>query len=224
MALDRGQARGLRHAGARVTVWTLTARPRARSVRMLLAQSWGTARASNARYGADDRLKISTRSPLRGHALRSASAAGARLSLAARAPIRPAELRGGQAGTTFAGFCDRSVDAQMDRAASTQVHDPAEGIRLWQRVEDASLGQLPIIPAFNSTSWPSSQHALATTSSNPHGASSSASSGSARPGDAFGATLDDKRVGAGPDYWLVARHVGPTGANFRRARLRRAPS
>ena len=44
-----------------------------------------------------------------------------------------------------------SVDAQMDHAASTQVHDPAEGIRLWQRVEDASLAQAPIIPAFNST-------------------------------------------------------------------------
>jgi len=31
------------------------------------------------------------------------------------------------------------------------VHDPAEAITLWQRVEDAILARAPIIPAFNRT-------------------------------------------------------------------------
>lgn len=37
----------------------------------------------------------------------------------------------------------------MARAATTQVHDPAAGIRLWQRVEDAILARAPVVPAFN---------------------------------------------------------------------------
>jgi peptide/nickel transport system substrate-binding protein len=53
--------------------------------------------------------------------------------------------------TNISGFCDRSIDAQMSRAASAQVHDPAEATVLWQRVEDAALAQAPVVPAFNPT-------------------------------------------------------------------------
>jgi YVTN family beta-propeller protein len=67
------------------------------------------------------------------------------LSCAAYDPNSP------QATTNLSGFCDRSLDAQMDRARSTQVHDPAAAIRLWQRIEDAILAQAPVIPAFNRT-------------------------------------------------------------------------
>jgi YVTN family beta-propeller protein len=51
--------------------------------------------------------------------------------------------------SNFSGFCDRSIDAQMARAAATQVTDPAAGLQLWQRVEEAILAQAPVVPAFN---------------------------------------------------------------------------
>jgi YVTN family beta-propeller protein len=65
------------------------------------------------------------------------------LSCAAYDPTSP------ETTTNYSGFCDRSVDAQMARATATQVTDPAAGIQLWQRVEEALLAQAPIVPAFN---------------------------------------------------------------------------
>ena len=67
------------------------------------------------------------------------------LSCAAYDPSAPERT------TNIAGFCDRSLDAQMDRATSTQVHDPAAATALWQRIEDAILARAPIIPAYNRT-------------------------------------------------------------------------
>jgi peptide/nickel transport system substrate-binding protein len=67
------------------------------------------------------------------------------LSCAAYNPASP------EATTNLSGFCDRSLDARMDRATLTQVHDPAEAIRLWQQVEDAILARAPVIPTFNPT-------------------------------------------------------------------------
>jgi peptide/nickel transport system substrate-binding protein len=48
-----------------------------------------------------------------------------------------------------AQFCDRSIDAQMDRAAATQVQDPAAATVLWQQVEQSLLAQAPVVPAYN---------------------------------------------------------------------------
>ena len=54
-----------------------------------------------------------------------------------------------EATTNLAGFCDPSIDAQMDSALATQVQDPAEASAQWQHVEDAILAQGPIVPVFN---------------------------------------------------------------------------
>jgi ABC-type transport system substrate-binding protein len=67
------------------------------------------------------------------------------LSCAAYQPSSP------EASTNLPGFCDPSIDAQMDRASAAQVHDPAVGTALWQHVEDAILARAPVIPAFNRT-------------------------------------------------------------------------
>jgi peptide/nickel transport system substrate-binding protein len=67
------------------------------------------------------------------------------LSCAAFVPASPAE------NTNLAGFCDRSIDAEMTRASAVQVQDPAAATTLWQRVEDAILAQAPIVPAYNRT-------------------------------------------------------------------------
>ena len=166
-----------------MTVWTLTAAPPelARYVLSLL-ESLGYRASLNARYGADDPAeyfyKVSfarTRAQIGfgGWGLDYPSPEGFIRPLLSCAAV--------QAGTNLAGFCDRSVDAQMDRAASTQVHDPAEGIRLWQRVEDSSLAQAPIIPAFNSTFVTLLSARTGNYQFNPQWGISSASFGSASP-------------------------------------------
>jgi peptide/nickel transport system substrate-binding protein len=155
IALDR--ARRLVSAsgteGARVTVWTPSAAPPelARYVVSLL-ESLGYRASLNARYEASEYF-IRVASPrtraqigFGGWSLDFPSAEGfirPLLSCAAYVPESP------ETSVNLAGFCDRSIDAQMQRAASIAVHDPAEAIRLWQRVEDAILAQAPIIPAFN---------------------------------------------------------------------------
>ena len=154
-ALDR--ARRLVSAsgteGARVTVWTPSAAPPelARYVVSLL-ESLGYRASLNARHGAPAyfirvaRPRTRTQIGFGAWVLDFPSAEGfirSLLSCAAYVPESP------QTSANLAGFCDRSIDAQMQRAASTAVHDPAEALRLWQRVEDAILAQAPIIPAFN---------------------------------------------------------------------------
>jgi len=49
----------------------------------------------------------------------------------------------------LAQFCDRSIDAQIARAAAAQVQDPAAATRLWQQVEQSLLAQAPIVPTYN---------------------------------------------------------------------------
>jgi peptide/nickel transport system substrate-binding protein len=156
-ALDR--ARKLVSAsgtqGARVTVWTPTGAPPelARYVVSLL-ESIGYRASLNARYEATEYFtrvadpRTRAQIGFGGWALDFPSADGfirPLLSCAAYDPTSP------ETTANLAGFCDRSIDAQINRAASTQVHDPAEAIRLWQRVEDAILARAPIIPAFNRT-------------------------------------------------------------------------
>ena len=54
--------------------------------------------------------------------------------------------------TNISGLCDRSIDALMDRAAATQVQDPAAATARWQEVEEALLAQAPVVPAYNESS------------------------------------------------------------------------
>ncbi len=156
-ALDRARklVRASGTQGDRVTVWTPTAAPPelARYVTSLL-ESLGYRASLNARYEAAEYFTrvANPRSRAQigfgGWGLDFPSAEGfirPLLSCPAYDPSSP------ETTTNLAGFCDRSIDAQMDRATSTQVHDPAEAIRLWQRVEDAILARAPIIPAFNRT-------------------------------------------------------------------------
>jgi YVTN family beta-propeller protein len=49
----------------------------------------------------------------------------------------------------FSQFCDHDIDAQMARAATAQVHDPAAVTVLWQQVEQSVLAQAPVVPAYN---------------------------------------------------------------------------
>jgi peptide/nickel transport system substrate-binding protein len=156
-ALDRARklVRASGTEGARVTVWTPSAAPPelARYVVSLL-ESLGYRASLNARYEATEYFRRvadpRTRAQIGfgGWGLDFPSAEGfirPLLSCAAYVPSSP------EISANLAGFCDRAIDAQMQRAASTQVHDPAEAIRLWQRVEDAILARAPIIPAFNRT-------------------------------------------------------------------------
>jgi peptide/nickel transport system substrate-binding protein len=156
-ALDRARrlVRASGTQGTRVTVWTPRAAPPelARYVVSLL-ESLGYRASLNARHEAagyftkvadpDSRAQTG----FGGWALDFPSADGfirPLLSCAAYDPTSP------ETTANLAGFCDRSIDARMQRARSTQVHDPAEAIRLWQGIEDAILAKAPIIPAFNRT-------------------------------------------------------------------------
>jgi peptide/nickel transport system substrate-binding protein len=46
-------------------------------------------------------------------------------------------------------FCDRSIDAQMDRATALQAQDPPAATLLWQRIEREILAQAPVVPTYN---------------------------------------------------------------------------
>jgi peptide/nickel transport system substrate-binding protein len=155
IALDRARrlVRASGTQGARVTVWTPSGVPPelARYVVSLL-ESLGYRASLNARYEADEYFprvadpRTRAQIGFGGWGLDFPSVEGfirPLLSCAAYVPASP------ETSVNLAGFCDPSIDAQMQRAASIQIHDPAEAIRLWQRVEDAILAQAPIIPAFN---------------------------------------------------------------------------
>jgi peptide/nickel transport system substrate-binding protein len=47
------------------------------------------------------------------------------------------------------GFCDRQIDAQMERAAALQAQDPSAANVLWQRIEREILAQAPMVPTSN---------------------------------------------------------------------------
>jgi peptide/nickel transport system substrate-binding protein len=64
-------------------------------------------------------------------------------SCAAFVPAAPGQ------NANFSQFCDPAVDARMERAATTQVQDPAAATVLWQRVEQSLLAQAPVVPAYN---------------------------------------------------------------------------
>jgi YVTN family beta-propeller protein len=156
-ALDRARklVRASGTQGTRVTVWTPSGAPPelARYVVSLLGSLGYRVSLNSRQYGAAYFPKVAdprTRAQIGfgGWALDFPSADGfirPLLSCAAYDPTSP------ETTANLAGFCDRSIDARMQRAASTQVHDPAEAIRLWQGIEDAILAKAPIIPAFNRT-------------------------------------------------------------------------
>jgi YVTN family beta-propeller protein len=48
-----------------------------------------------------------------------------------------------------AEFCDRSVDRQIERAASEQATNPAAARNLWQRIDREVSNQAPWVPLFN---------------------------------------------------------------------------
>jgi peptide/nickel transport system substrate-binding protein len=159
IALDRARrlVRASGTQGARVTVWTPSAAPPelARYVGSLI-QSLGYRASVNARYeaGQGPYFRIVTNPRTRaqigfgGWSLDFPSAEGFLRPLASCGAYTPASP---ETTTNLAGFCDRSIDAQMDQAVATQVHDPAGATAQWQRIEDAILARAPIIPAFNRT-------------------------------------------------------------------------
>jgi peptide/nickel transport system substrate-binding protein len=46
-------------------------------------------------------------------------------------------------------FCDRKIDARMERAAALQAEDPSAANVLWQRIERDILAQAPMVPTSN---------------------------------------------------------------------------
>ena len=52
------------------------------------------------------------------------------------------------ANSNLSGFCDRSIDAQMARAAVVQTQDQPAGAVLWQQVERSLLAQAPVVPTY----------------------------------------------------------------------------
>ena len=51
--------------------------------------------------------------------------------------------------TDPAEFCDRSIDAQMKRAAAREADDPASANLLWRRIERELLHEAPMVPTSN---------------------------------------------------------------------------
>ena len=47
------------------------------------------------------------------------------------------------------GFCDREIDAQMERAAALQAVDSSAANVLWQQIERELLFQAPMVPTSN---------------------------------------------------------------------------
>jgi peptide/nickel transport system substrate-binding protein len=64
-------------------------------------------------------------------------------SCAAFVPASPGQT------SNLSEFCDRSIDAQMARAAAAQVQDPAAATSLWQQAERSLLAQAPYVPVYN---------------------------------------------------------------------------
>jgi peptide/nickel transport system substrate-binding protein len=64
-------------------------------------------------------------------------------SCAAFAPASP------QQNSNPAEFCDRSIDAQIDRATAVQAQAPPAATALWQRIERAILARAPMVPTSN---------------------------------------------------------------------------
>jgi YVTN family beta-propeller protein len=58
-------------------------------------------------------------------------------------------LPASQESGNLSEFCDRSIDAQMTRAAAVQLQDPAAATVLWQQVEQALLARAPVVPTYN---------------------------------------------------------------------------
>jgi YVTN family beta-propeller protein len=52
-------------------------------------------------------------------------------------------------GAFVPGFCNRRIDAQIDRASATQAHDPPAANLLWQQVERDILAEAPVVPTSN---------------------------------------------------------------------------
>jgi peptide/nickel transport system substrate-binding protein len=47
------------------------------------------------------------------------------------------------------GFCNRNIDARMERAAALQAEDPSAANVMWQRIEREILAQAPMVPTSN---------------------------------------------------------------------------
>jgi class 3 adenylate cyclase len=75
----------------------------------------------------------------------------AELKTAAPAPFegREGELAEAATEEMFSQFCDPAIDAQMARAANTQVRDPAAATVQWQGVEQSLLARAPVVPVYN---------------------------------------------------------------------------
>src|SRR5439155_5722627 len=47
------------------------------------------------------------------------------------------------------GWCDRSIDTQIDHAAAVQTQDPPAAALLWQRIERELLSLAIVVPTYN---------------------------------------------------------------------------
>jgi peptide/nickel transport system substrate-binding protein len=153
--LDRGRqlVRRSGTAGTRVTVWVPSPLPLEEGRYMVsLLNSLGY-RARLQRAGLPDEYFPKVADPrtraqigFGGWALDYPSASDfirPLLSCAGYTPATP------EMTTNLTAFCDAAIDAKMDRAAATAVHDPAAAIALWQQIEDELLARAPLIPAYN---------------------------------------------------------------------------
>jgi ABC-type transport system substrate-binding protein len=153
-ALDRARRLVRRSGtqGTRVTVWLISGAPRGLGDYVVsLLDSLGYRARLRVVPGSVYFNKVAdpkTRAQIGfgGWALDYPSAEGFIRPLLSCGAYRPASP---ETTTNIAAFCDRAIDRQMTRAAEAEVHDPAAGIALWQRVEDAILARAPIVPAFN---------------------------------------------------------------------------
>ena len=53
------------------------------------------------------------------------------------------------AGTNPSGFCNHSIDRQIDHASAVPAQDPPAAHALWRRVELELLAQAPMVPTYN---------------------------------------------------------------------------
>jgi len=49
----------------------------------------------------------------------------------------------------WSGFCDRRIEASIQRALALQTTDPYLANQLWARVDHAIVDQAPLVPLFS---------------------------------------------------------------------------
>ncbi|HET7173190.1 MAG TPA: ABC transporter substrate-binding protein [Nocardioidaceae bacterium] len=52
------------------------------------------------------------------------------------------------ASVNISGFCNKSIDAQMNQAESLMLSNPAKGNQMWAKIDQEMMRQSPVVPMF----------------------------------------------------------------------------